>query len=80
MQKGEHEYQCQECREISRLAALDKVTDPKSPRVWVVCPKCRTPENFNRVCDEDGCTQLVTYGSPTTTGYRSTCAKHHSGW
>ena len=40
------------------------------------CPKCKSVDSVNVACDEPGCWREVTCGTPTPTGYRSTCGKH----
>lgn len=40
------------------------------------CPKCRDVETLECVCDEPGCWETVSAGTPTPEGYRSTCHKH----
>lgn len=40
------------------------------------CPECKSLDSMVRVCDEPDCWAIVTCGTPTPTGYRSTCGKH----
>jgi hypothetical protein len=41
------------------------------------CPKCKTVENTVFVaCDEPGCKQQSSCGTPTSAGYRNTCHNH----
>jgi hypothetical protein len=40
------------------------------------CPNCKSIDTIETVCDEDGCWELVTCGTPTENGYRTTCYKH----
>ncbi len=41
------------------------------------CPQCRAAsEEFELVCDEPGCEQIVTSGTPIPGGYRRTCHEH----
>jgi hypothetical protein len=40
------------------------------------CPKCSEISDFPLACDEPGCWQEVTCGTPTPTGYRQTCYQH----
>lgn len=43
----------------------------------VVCPQCRGIEStLSRACDEPGCAREASMGTPTPTGYRSTCWDH----
>lgn len=68
---------CSECDWRGTDAEADHVQDPKGPDVWQVCPKCRTPEHLEMVCDEPDCWLPVSCGTPTPTGYRSTCHHHY---
>lgn len=40
------------------------------------CPQCREPNTMIVACDEVGCWEQVSCGTPTPTGYRSTCYRH----
>jgi hypothetical protein len=40
------------------------------------CPVCKAVECFRAACDQEGCWQPVTCGTPTADGYRSTCSRH----
>lgn len=40
------------------------------------CPDCKDIGTLVRACDEEGCKNFVTCGTPTDKGYRSTCGKH----
>lgn len=40
------------------------------------CPDCYSIDQFTLACDEPGCWQEVCCGTPTPTGYRTTCGKH----
>lgn len=40
------------------------------------CPSCKDVNCILNACDEDGCWERVTCGTPTKTGYRNTCGKH----
>lgn len=39
------------------------------------CPKCRDMTMVT-ACDEPGCNHKATCGTPTPSGYRSTCCTH----
>lgn len=72
---------CSECGWHGTAADLDHVDDPRplhgmAADRWQVCPKCRTPEHIRPACDEPGCFDAITCGTPLPTGYRSTCSKH----
>lgn len=70
------EWRCTNCKEVMHETDIDLVKDPESINEWSVCPHCRTPENFEPVCDEPGCSLPVSCGFPTPDGYRQTCHKH----
>lgn len=40
------------------------------------CPKCREVGTIRTCCDEPGCWEPDTMGTPTPDGYRRTCWKH----
>jgi phage FluMu protein Com len=70
-------WRCETCREISLDANLLKAFNPfDRSEVIVGCPKCKSVNDFTAVCDEEGCVQQVSCGTPTPTGYRNTCSKH----
>ena len=40
------------------------------------CPKCHGVNTLVFACDEPDCWKEVACGTPTKTGYRSTCGQH----
>lgn len=40
------------------------------------CPDCKETGCFRIMCDEPGCEEFVTCGTPTGDGYRNTCGRH----
>lgn len=40
------------------------------------CPKCREPNTLYLACDEPGCWDEASCGTPTPNGYRQTCGDH----
>ena len=40
------------------------------------CPKCKAIGTIVYACDEQGCWRETSSGTPTPTGYRSTCFEH----
>jgi hypothetical protein len=40
------------------------------------CPKCKSIATIDYVCDEQGCWEVATCGTPSIDGYRHTCLKH----
>ena len=73
-------WEC-ECGHVCTEDEMDRVVDPR-PRpgepatTWLVCPACRTPENWQAICDEPGCARHVSCGTPTPAGYRNICHQH----
>lgn len=68
---------CQECdwqgRSSNRLVA----PNPFDNTVIIFgCPSCKEVECFCMACDEEGCWEPVTCGTPTSSGYRQTCSRH----
>ena len=42
----------------------------------VGCPNCKDIGTLAEVCDEPGCWEVSTMGTPTGEGYRRTCFNH----
>lgn len=40
------------------------------------CPECRSINDFQHLCDKEGCWQPVAAGGPTEEGYKWLCYKH----
>ncbi len=40
------------------------------------CPECKSPVQFREVCDEPGCWNEASCGTPTPNGYRRICGQH----
>jgi hypothetical protein len=40
------------------------------------CPLCKTVDNYAPLCDEEGCLETATCGTPVQGDYRTTCNKH----
>ena len=49
--------------------------DPEND-ILIGCPVCLDVNCLGVCCDEPGCWELVSTGTPTPEGYRSTCYKH----
>lgn len=68
------------CKECSWRGASGDLLLAKSPfqkgDTLVGCPSCKCVNCFESLCDEPGCFEPVSCGTPTPTGYRSTCGKH----
>jgi hypothetical protein len=71
-----------ECGHVCTQAEMDHVKDPnplpgEPVTTWLVCPRCRTPENWTGLCDEPGCNNHISCGWPSDGGYRNTCGTHY---
>jgi hypothetical protein len=68
---------CKDCRAHATEDEILKAPNPFEPIVdlWG-CPNCKSVDCFEVACDEDGCWESVTCGTPTPDGYRNTCSKH----
>jgi len=71
------------CGECGYVFPADDVLEAPNPfdvysdEVIEGCPKCKTPENILRLCDEPGCQHEASCGTPTKEdGYRRTCHLH----
>lgn len=40
------------------------------------CPNCKSVDSIRVACDEPGCFEFSSCGTPTDNGYRQTCGKH----
>ena len=68
---------CVKCDWHGMAIDVDRVPDPRGEDVWMVCPKCRTPENFQTACDEPDCWLEYTLITRVAGGgYRHSCNKH----
>ena len=80
-QMVDRRFRCTECDWTGPWDKFDQVTDPHPKgtvaSMWLVCPKCRTPENNEVMCDEPGCEQRGSCGTPDNMGgYVWTCYEH----
>ena len=74
-------YRCTECHWTAHTDDWDHVTDPhplpgQEPDVWVVCADCRSPEQYEILCDDPDCIEPATCGSVHLQRFRWTCFKH----
>lgn len=62
------------------VGTVEKMLTAKNPfddaKQIVGCPTCREVDTFYEVCDEAGCMQEATCGTPVAVGYRRTCGQH----
>jgi len=60
--------------------ADDDVLTGKNPFDYddeiIGCPKCKSIDSIIPVCDEDGCWERASCGTPTKARYRNTCWLH----
>lgn len=76
MSAREPGWWCDDCNAITTSGSLLRAAHPfDKDDVVTGCPECFGMD-LRLVCDEPGCTRLVTCGTPTPTGYRSTCSQH----
>lgn len=70
-------YICNDCgRRIENREVLD-APNPFDKAITIFgCPKCKCVNTLRTVCDEPGCWEPDTCGTPTPQGYRRTCEKH----
>ena len=69
---------CSECGYKIMDFELLTAPNPFNPEDTISgCPKCLSAGEFQGACDEPGCNQVSTSGTPTPNGYRRTCYKHH---
>jgi hypothetical protein len=68
------------CKECNWEGVLEQVLEAKHPfqdQVLIYgCPKCLEAEPFETLCDEPGCRDIYSCGTPSPSGYRQTCHKH----
>ena len=69
---------CRDCDFCGDSTGFLKAKNPFNPEddVWG-CPSCCSVNNYDLVCDEPGCDEVVTCGTPTKDGYRQVCSEHY---
>ena len=73
--------QCDVCAWIGTDARILSAKNPFDPEDTVEgCPQCKSVNSIRRFCDEPGCTERASCGTPTKDGYRQTCGKHAPGY
>jgi hypothetical protein len=73
-----HKLVCSDwhCRWVGLEADALHAPDPFNDGDTITaCPFCRE-QTLHTCCDEPGCTQEATCGTPTPAGYRHTCGRH----
>lgn len=68
------------CNSCHRMVDYREILTAPNPfsSVGVVtgCPLCKDVTTFTIVCDQMGCREPYSCGTPTPAGYRMTCGKH----
>ena len=68
---------CEECGWYGLGKELLRAQNPfDSADIIYGCPKCRSVDSTAIACDEPGCWEKASCGTPTKDGYRTTCGKH----
>ncbi|KKL83145.1 hypothetical protein LCGC14_1977660 [marine sediment metagenome] len=70
---------CEMCEYQSSNAFLDHLNGVNPFNVEEIihgCPECKSIDSFRSACDEPGCWELVSCGTPSAGGYRTTCRAH----
>lgn len=77
MKTEPNKVECRECYWKGQRTELLTAPDPFCPGDNCFgCPKCKSIDCFLLLCDEPGCSNSATCGTPTPDGYRSTCHHH----
>jgi hypothetical protein len=79
------QWRCTNCLQISLQPELLTGPSPFDPEdILTGCPKCKSVDGFDEICDEPGCKQRAHCGWPTDSdndefgGYRRTCSQHYT--
>ena len=68
------------CDHVLGMDDMLKAPNPFDASDTIVgCPECKEVNCFQMACDEPGCLNLVSIGTPMPDGYRSTCGEHMPG-
>lgn len=76
MKLEKDKIKCEECGWVGKSSKSLKAFSPFDGSEITACPECKFIQVFCAVCDEPGCKKLVSCGTPTKDGYRSTCHEH----
>lgn len=82
MSTGPHKIRCSDCHWTGLDTDLIAASNPFGDGIVGGCPSCRSTIGTQMIalCDEPGCNQEVCCGTPTPSGYRSTCHNHQPGF
>ena len=68
---------CEECDWKGTDDELKRASNPWDINDFITgCPECNSVNSTHYVCDEPSCWRIVSCGTPTPNGYRSTCGEH----
>lgn len=68
---------CTECGWVGMSSEILHATNPfDSACVVYGCPDCKNVNTVVSACDEPGCQEQSSCGTPTENGYRFTCGEH----
>jgi hypothetical protein len=74
---SESKLVCKGCGWRGTADQLLQGNNPFAPHETIYgCPQCKEIEPHRTCCDEPGCWEQDTCGTPTPAGYRRTCDKH----
>ena len=70
-------WKCRGCDRVTTENLFLRAPHPfRDGEIWG-CPACKEVEEFGMVCDEPGCEDYATCGTPVPNGlFRITCGKH----
>lgn len=73
-------WRCDECYHIALNSEWLEARSPFDPDDHLSgCPACKATNAAERLCDEPGCKQLATCGTPFPGGYKMHCHVHPPG-
>jgi hypothetical protein len=70
-------WRCDQCRWTGAAEEMLSAPNPFDLTETICgCPRCRTIDEFELLCDQDGCDDVASCGTPIPDGYRQTCFQH----
>lgn len=74
-------FRCDACNQVVPLDTIVTVSVPHPTKAEQSvtadqCPKCGECNYWTAICDEAGCDQPCSCGTPIAGGYRRTCGQH----
>jgi hypothetical protein len=68
---------CRRCGWRGKMTERLTAVSPFDPDdILLACPYCKTVDSIDEMCDEGGCWDNATCGTPTENGYRRVCGVH----